>query len=125
MGKIYTKNKNNDPQISKYKASQDINVGINAQYKGVNKLALTTGIGYTKYGKIKTKGEGSHVAVKSFGQFALGLGANYNVCKNTYVGVNWDHAFKATAKVYDDDSEQFNKGKVSGDSFGIGATYQF
>ena len=104
--------------ITKIKANQDINVGVNAQYKGVNKLALTAGIDYTKYGKNKTKA--GVVNYKSFGQFALGLDANYNVCKNTYVAVNWDHAFNATIKNADG-----KLGKASGDSFGIGATYQF
>ena len=119
-GQQKVKDKDQDPvEVDKYKATRDINLGINAQYKGVNKLVLTTGIDYTKYGKLKEKGAVG-VAYKSFGQFALGLGANYNVCKNTYLGVNWDHAFKATVK--DNDGKL---GKVSGDSFGIGATYQF
>ncbi|MBP5296434.1 MAG: porin [Bacteriovoracaceae bacterium] len=118
-GEQKTKNKNTGV-ITKHKATQDTNLGINAQYKGVNKLALTAGLDYTKYGKIKTKGAGAAVQSKSFGQLGFGLDANYNVCKNTYVNVNWDHAFKATIK--DGDG---NKTKLSGDSFGIGATYQF
>ena len=125
IGQQKVKTKFNDgSETDRYKPNSNFNLGINAQYKGVNKLALTTGIDYTNYGKKTLRGRAgaaNTVIHKGFGQLSFAFDANYNVCKNTYVAVNWNHAFKATVK----DGNSVKQGKVSSDAFGIGATYQF
>ncbi|MBP5297269.1 MAG: hypothetical protein J6Y94_08070 [Bacteriovoracaceae bacterium] len=103
----------------KNKATLDFNIGTNVQYRGIDKVALTAGLDYHRYGKLKLK-DAEYVYQKAYGQFGLSLGANIQLAKNVYAAANYQHQFETSLK-----SRGGKYAELSEDLLGIGATIKF